>query len=56
MAKKKKNFVKLRCQECKHINYDIHKSHSATVEGIKLELKKYCPKCKKHTIHKEVKK
>jgi len=56
MAKKRKPFVKLRCQECKSINYHIHKSHAATVAGTKLELKKFCKKCRKHTLHKEMKK
>jgi large subunit ribosomal protein L33 len=56
MAKKRKAFVKLRCEECKSINYQAHKSHNATIEGVKLELKKFCKKCRKHTIHKEMKK
>jgi len=54
MAKKKKPFIKLQCQECKRINYFTNKS-KGTVEK-KLELKKYCKWCKKHTLHKEGKK
>ncbi|MCD6528563.1 50S ribosomal protein L33 [bacterium] len=54
MAAKKKAFVKLQCQECKRINYFTHKSKKAVVG--KLELKKFCKWCRKHTLHKEVKK
>jgi len=55
MAKKKGNYVKLKCEQCKSVNYIVSKSHNATVDGVKLELNKYCPKCKKHTPHKESK-
>lgn len=53
MAKKKKPFIKMQCQECKNINYFSNKSKG--VEG-KLELKKFCNNCRKHTVHKETKK
>ncbi|RLC40213.1 MAG: 50S ribosomal protein L33 [Candidatus Nealsonbacteria bacterium] len=53
MAKKKKPFIKLQCSECKRINYYTRKSKG--VEG-KLELKKFCKWCRKHTVHKEAKK
>ena len=53
MAKKKKLIVKLQCSECKNINYYTNKTKA--VEG-KLEMKKHCRKCRKHTIHKEMKK
>ncbi|MFH1366426.1 MAG: 50S ribosomal protein L33 [Patescibacteria group bacterium] len=48
----KKPFVKLQCQTCKNINYFAHKSRMLTNEK-KLELKKFCKFCKKHTPHKE---
>lgn len=48
------NLVRLRCGECKKLNYFKHKNKKA-VEG-KLELKKYCEGCRKHTLHKESKK
>lgn len=48
------NLVKLRCGECKKQNYFKHKNKK-TVER-KLELKKYCEWCRKHTLHKESKK
>jgi len=53
MAKKKKTFVKLQCSVCKEINYRVNKSRG--VEG-KLELMKFCKRCGKHTLHKEMKK
>ncbi|MCH8741885.1 50S ribosomal protein L33 [Patescibacteria group bacterium] len=51
----KKPFVKLQCQECKKINYYTHKSKQLLGEK-KLELKKFCRWCRKHTLHKEGKK
>ncbi|MFA5360738.1 MAG: 50S ribosomal protein L33 [Candidatus Paceibacterota bacterium] len=51
---KKEQIVKLQCQECKHINYYTRRNKK-TVER-KLEFKKYCPWCRKHTLHKEGKK
>jgi len=53
MAKKKRVIVKLQCSECKNINYFTNKTKQ--VEG-KLEMKKHCKHCRKHTIHKEMKK
>ncbi|MBZ9572955.1 50S ribosomal protein L33 [Patescibacteria group bacterium] len=50
---KKKAFIKLQCSECKRINYYTRKSKN--VEK-KLELKKFCKFCRKHTLHKEMKK
>jgi len=50
----KKPFLKLTCGVCKTANYFIKKT-KATAEK-KLELKKFCKKCKKHTPHKEGKK
>ena len=54
MAKKKKILIKLQCKDCKRINYYIPKLKKAGEK--KLELKKFCKWCKKHTVHKEVKK
>jgi len=51
---KKKPFVKLQCQECKRINYYTRKSKGVVEK--KLALKKFCNWCRKHTLHKEVKK
>lgn len=51
--KKKKPLVKLQCSVCKRINYFTNKTKQ--VEG-KLEMKKHCRFCRKHTTHKESKK
>ena len=59
MATKKKLFIKLQCLECKEINYYTRKSKGKTSgKGgeKKLELKKFCKVCRKHTPHKEIKK
>ncbi|MCD6239404.1 MAG: 50S ribosomal protein L33 [Thermotoga sp.] len=45
--------VHLACTECKSRNYVTTKNKTKTPK--KLEMKKYCKVCKKHTIHKEVK-
>ncbi|EAK0343275.1 50S ribosomal protein L33 [Campylobacter jejuni] len=45
--------VGLKCEECGGINYSTYKNSKNTT--VKLELKKYCPRLKKHTLHKEVK-
>lgn len=45
--------VTMACTECKHKNYDTMKNKDKSKE--KLELKKYCPFCRTHTLHKETK-
>jgi len=47
----KKPFVKIQCQVCKKVNYYTHKSKK--MAETKLELKKFCKTCRKHTVHKE---
>ncbi|MBN1695578.1 50S ribosomal protein L33 [candidate division WOR-3 bacterium] len=42
--------VRLNCTECGNHNYTTHRSKDLRD---KLHLKKYCPRCKKHTLHKE---
>lgn len=42
--------VPLICSECDSRNYHVKKEKSSPE---RLQLKKYCPKCKKTTIHKE---
>jgi len=57
MAIKRKAFVKLQCGVCKRINYDTRKSKQLkSKKEKKLELKKFCKWCRKHTVHKEGKK
>lgn len=55
MAKKGENRsrITLQCTECKEQNYRTVKNKKNTTE--RLELSKYCPRCQKHTMHKEVK-
>ncbi|MFP4078340.1 MAG: 50S ribosomal protein L33 [Bacillota bacterium] len=43
----------LQCTECKHENYRYTKNKQ-TQSG-RVEVKKYCPNCNKHTMHKEKK-
>jgi large subunit ribosomal protein L33 len=45
--------IHLRCGQCKRRNYTTQKNRK-NVEK-KLELKKHCKFCRKHTPHKEVK-
>ncbi|MEK7510453.1 MAG: 50S ribosomal protein L33 [Patescibacteria group bacterium] len=54
MATKKKPFIKFQCSVCKNNNYFVRKSKKAGEK--KLELKRYCKQCRKHTMHKEAKK
>ncbi len=44
--------VTLVCSECQARNY---KTTKRTDQKGQLELKKYCPTCKRHTTHKETK-
>lgn len=43
----------LACTECKNRNYSTDKNKKNNPD--RLEVKKYCPKCKTHTLHKETK-
>ena len=45
--------VTLRCSECKERNYFTFKNKKNTPD--RLEMKKYCPRCRKHTVHNETK-
>jgi large subunit ribosomal protein L33 len=56
MAKAKGKSVELialQCSECNRRNYTTQKNRKNT--QAKLELKKYCPHDRKHTLHKETK-
>ncbi|NIS75918.1 MAG: 50S ribosomal protein L33 [Deltaproteobacteria bacterium] len=48
-----RDIVTLACAECRNRNYNTTKNRKTMTE--KLELKKYCSSCKKHTVHKETK-
>lgn len=45
----------IACSECKRRNYTGTKKKQAGGATKRLELKKYCRWCKKHTLHKEIK-
>ncbi|PAT02471.1 50S ribosomal protein L33 [Candidatus Izimaplasma bacterium ZiA1] len=42
----------LICEECLSRNYTTYKNND---DKERLEIKKYCKRCEKHTIHKESK-
>ncbi|MGD9018852.1 MAG: 50S ribosomal protein L33 [Desulfuromonadales bacterium] len=48
-----RDIVTLACTECKQRNYTTTKNKKNTPD--KLEFKKYCRFCRKHTVHKETK-
>ncbi len=45
--------ITLRCSECKQRNYNTMKNKKNDPD--RLEMKKYCRFCKKHTVHNETK-
>lgn len=45
--------VTLACEDCKQRNYITKKNKRNTPE--RLEMKKYCRFCRKHTTHRETK-
>jgi large subunit ribosomal protein L33 len=45
--------VTMACTECKERNYTTNKNKKTKAD--RLELKKYCPRCATHTLHKETK-
>ncbi|MGX7108975.1 50S ribosomal protein L33 [Facklamia miroungae] len=50
MAQKK---ASLACSECGNRNYQMIPTQSG--QTTRLEIKKFCKNCNKHTIHKETK-
>jgi large subunit ribosomal protein L33 len=48
-----RDIVTLACTECKQRNYTTTKNKRNTPD--KLEFKKYCRFCRKHTAHRETK-
>lgn len=45
--------VILICEECLSRNYTVDRNKLTKTE--RMTIKKYCPKCNKHTVHKETK-
>ena len=45
--------IVLACTECKQRNYNTKKNKKNDPD--RLEMKKYCRFCRKHTVHKETK-
>ncbi len=48
-----RELIALECSECKRRNYMSTKNRKKAQD--KLQLKKYCPFDRKHTVHKEAK-
>lgn len=55
MAKKKdvRPVITLECTECKERNYTTEKNRRN--DPGRMELEKYCKRCKTHTLHRETK-
>ena len=52
MAKKAvRNHVTLACTECKERNYITEKNRRN--DPSRMELSKYCSRCRQHTLHRE---
>ncbi|MCM8762999.1 MAG: 50S ribosomal protein L33 [Candidatus Omnitrophica bacterium] len=48
-----REIITLECTICKNRNYNTTKNKKKHTD--KLERKKYCKFCRKHTLHKEIK-
>jgi large subunit ribosomal protein L33 len=48
-----REIITLACTECKDRNYSTMKNKRNNAE--KIELKKFCKKCRGHKLHKETK-
>jgi large subunit ribosomal protein L33 len=55
MAKKKgaRILITLACTECKERNYVSEKNRRN--DSARMELKKFCPRCRQHQLHRETK-
>jgi large subunit ribosomal protein L33 len=55
MAKKSdvRGIITLACNECQERTYTTTKNKK--IDSQRLELKKYCPRCRHHTLHRETK-
>jgi len=48
-----REIITLQCNECKERNYTSTKNKKTKTE--RLELSKFCPRCRKHQDHREIK-
>ena len=48
-----REIITMQCTDCKNKNYSTTKNKKTTTE--RLEMNKFCRKCRKHTGHREVK-
>ncbi len=46
-----REIVTLACEACKRRNYSTTKNKKSTTK--RLELRKYCRFCRRHTVHRE---
>ncbi len=53
MAKDDRIIIGMACSDCKERNY--HTSKNKKNDTQRLELRKFCPRCRKHTQHRETK-
>jgi large subunit ribosomal protein L33 len=53
MGLKAKRKITLACNDCQERNYQTVKNQQVHRE--RLEMNKFCPKCRTHTLHKETK-
>ena len=52
-GKKMRDIITLQCTDCKERNYSNTKNKKKHTD--RLETKKYCPRCRHHTVHRETK-
>jgi large subunit ribosomal protein L33 len=50
-TKESRIVITLACTECRQRNYSTSKNRHNDPD--RLELRKFCPTCRKHTIHRE---
>jgi len=48
-----REIITLECADCKNRNYSTRKNKKKHSE--RLEFKKFCPHCRKHSLHREAK-
>ncbi|PYV23137.1 MAG: 50S ribosomal protein L33 [Acidobacteria bacterium] len=48
-----REIITMQCSDCKNRNYTTTRNKRKHQD--RLELKKFCPTCRHHTVHKEVK-